>query len=169
MTDQNKTARLLADFYNGDTTPEEEKYLAHFFNNHKISEKWRIDRDLFHALYNPVPISLPEGLSERLEIAINRHIGKTSTKSYSKLRKLYISLLSAAAVALLCTGIFLAVDRPSGKDFIVDTYTNPEEAGIAAEKALLFVSAKLNEGLAPLEKVKESVHKTTQIINANLK
>ena len=162
MTDEKKIEQLLADFYDGDTTPEEEKILAQFFNNHEISEKWHTDRDLFTALYDPARISLPEGLSKRLENVIDRHIKE---KTGSKTRKLYLSLLSAAAVAILCIGLFFAVEKPSERDFIADTYTNPEEAAIAAEQALLLVSTKLNKGLTPLAKVKESVNKTNEILN----
>jgi hypothetical protein len=52
---------------------------------------------------------------------------------------------------------------------IADTYTNPTEAAAAAEQALMFVSAKLNQGFSPLEKVIEGVDKTNEVINENLK
>ena len=166
MTDDKKIEQLLDAFYNGDTTPEEERLLTQFFNGKNVSEKWHTDRDLLHVLYDPARIPLPKGLSEKLESVIDNHIAKTANrKSKTRIRKLYISILSVAAVALLCIGLFFAIDRPSDKDFIADTYTNPEEAAIAAEQALLFVSAKLNQGLSPLEKVRESVNKTNEILN----
>ena len=162
MADVNKIERLLADFYNGDTTPEEENFLAQFFNNHEISEKWYMDRDLFAALYHPSRIQLPEGVSERLASVIDKYVAETTRKTQT--RKLYVRILSAAAVALLCIGLFFTQQRTSKQDFIADTYTNPEEAAIAAEQALLFVSAKLNQGLSPLKTVKESVNKTNEIL-----
>ena len=78
-------------------------------------------------------------------------------------------IASAAAVALLCIGLFIFQGRDSRQDFIADTYTNPEEAAIAAEQALLLISAKLNQGLALLEKVQNNVDKTNEVLNENLK
>jgi hypothetical protein len=171
MTEEKKIEQLLGAFYNGDTTPEEEKFLAHFFDSESMSEKWQTDQALFHALYDPSRIPLPKDLSVRLETAIDNHITeKTVKKSHSKTRKLYLAILSAAAVILLCIGLFFIPDIPdipdrsSKQDFIADTFTNPEEAAIAAEQALRFVSQKLNQGLSPLEKVKESI----EIINENV-
>jgi hypothetical protein len=179
MTDENKTEQLLSAFYNGDTTVEEENFLTQFFNSERVNEKWHTDRELFHVLYDPSRISLPEGFPERLETAIDNHIKETTNrKSISKTRKLYLTILSAAAVVLLCIRLLFNPFThssfrhftliPSNSDLIADTYTNPEEAAIAAEQALRFVSAKLNQGLSPLEKVKESINKTNEIINENV-
>jgi hypothetical protein len=170
MTDEKIIEQLLTAYYNGDTTPEEEKVLAEFFNGEDLSEKWHTDRDLFDALYDTSRISLPEGLSERLERAIDNHITVSlKIKLDLKTKRLFRSIMSAAAVALLCIGLFFVTNRPSKQDYIADTYTNPEEAAIAVEQALLLVSAKLNQGLSPLEKVKESVEKTNEIINENVR
>lgn len=166
MIEEEKIEQWLAAFYNGDTTAEEENELASFFDGEPVSEKWHTDRDLFRALYDPARISLPEGFSARLEISIDKHMTESSNQpSNSKIRKLYISILSAAAVIFLCIGLFFNQGKTSSQDFIADTCTNPEEAAQAAEKALLFVSTKLNQGLLPLEKVKESVKKTNEILN----
>ena len=170
MNDEKKIEQLLAAFYNGDTMPEEETALAEFFNRETLSEKWDTDRDLFNVLYNPERITLPKGVSERLESAVDAYIAQTASRnSYSKTRRLYFSILSAAATILLCIGLFFAIERKPGQDFIADTYTNPQDAAIAAEQALLFVSAKLNQGLYPLEKVKEGLNKTNEILYDKLK
>jgi len=177
MTDEKKIEHLIEAFYRGDTTLEEEKWLADFFNGEgmlengeTMFEKWQTDKMLFNILYDPSRVSPPKDFSIRLEKNLDDHIRKSANpKSGSKIRTFYLTLLSAAAVALLCVGLFFANEIKSKRDFVADTYTNPEEAAIAAEKALLFVSSKLNEGLAPLGKIKESVQKTNEIINENFK
>ena len=197
MSEEKKIEQLLAAFYNGDTTPEEEEFLMKFFNNADLNEKWHTDRTLFHVLYDPSRISLPKGLSERLERAIDSHMAETTEHPFapkttghqstskttgrkfspkttgrkftSKTRRLFISMSSAAAVAILCIGLFFTFDKTSKSDFIADTYTNPEEAAIVAEQTLLFISTKLNQGLHPLEKVKENIHKTNELINEHIK
>lgn len=113
-------------------------------------------------------IPLPQGLSERLESAIDRHITTSTTclKPFTKTKIRYIRFMSAAAVALLCIGLFFITDKK--KPYIADTFTNPEEAALAVEQALLLVSSKLNQGLSPFEKVRESVQKTNELINENI-
>ena len=168
MLDYNKIEPLLAAFYKGDTTLEEEKALLDFFNSDHQNEQWNTDKALFCVLYDSARITLPEGISERIESVINSHIKETyNLKTRTKTRTIFMSILSAAAVALLCFGLFFVYNRHAQTDCIADTYTNPEEATIAAEKALQFVSVKLNQGLAPLGKIKESVIKTNEIINEN--
>ena len=179
MTDENKIEELLKAFYNGDTTPEEELLLMEFFNSKNLDEKWHTDRDILISLYDSSEITLPEGINERLEKALDIHITETSAPEkevqhkiiplHSKTRRLFIAVTSSAAAILLCIGIILVSDRHRPSDMIADTYTNPKEAAIAAEKALMLVSAKLNKGLSPLEKVKESVDKTNELLNENFK
>ena len=176
MNDEKNIEQLLATFYNGETTTEEEKWLTAYFNRNDLNEKWFADRDLFQAIYDPTGIVLPEGVSERLEKTLDDHIRKTRPQKETrpqhvgtKTKKLYISLLSAAAVALLGLGLFFFSEPEDNPDFIADTFTNPQEAAIAAEQALMFVSEKLNQGLSPLDKVKESMHVTNELINKNVR
>jgi len=164
-----KIEQLLAAFYNGETTPEEEWQLSDILNSEEVSEKYLMERQLFNALHEASRIPLPQGFSERLKSAIDRHIQDTTTRqSPSKTRKLYFSLMSAAAVALLCIGLFFTTYKRPHADYIADTFTNPYDAAIAAEQALLLVSVKLNQGLSPLEKVQENVKKTNDFINENV-
>jgi len=179
MTDDNKIEQLLKVFYNGDTTPEEEALLFKFLNNENVEEKWHTDRNILNALYDSSEITLPKGINERLENVLNKHIEETSIPKIEirhkkrplqlNTRRFYIALTSSAAAILICIGIFFITNKQSSSDFIADTYANPEEAAIVAEKVLLLVSSRLNQGFTPLEKVKESVDKTNEILYENLK
>jgi len=179
MTDENKIEQMLKAFYNGDSTPEEEALLLKFFNNKDLEEKWHTDRDILIALHDSSDITLPEGIGERLENAIDSHIAETSSNEnetvykkiplHSKTRRFFIALASSAAAILICIGIYFAVENRPNPNMIADTFTNPEEAAVAAEKALTLVSTKLNQGLSSLEKVKESVDKTNELLNDNFK
>ena len=179
MTEENKIEQLLNAFYKGDTTTEEEAILLKYFNSKSFNEKWHSEKDILNALYDLSEITLPDGINERLENVLDNHIAETFTKKsemqhkkiplYFKTIKLYLAIISSAAAILLCACLFLAYERRSSSDLIVDTYTNPEEAAIAVEQALMLVSTKLNQGLTSLEKVKESIDKTNELINENLK
>lgn len=172
MTDEKKIEQLLMTFYNGDTTSEEETLLLTFFSHENLDEKWHNDRDIFHALYNPADIPLPKGFSKRLENSIDNHIRKkvqTKSKSFSNTRRLFIGISSAAAVIVFCISLFFYTNKNPQPQMIADTFTNPEEAAIAAEQVLVLVSSKLNKGLVPLEKVKESINKTNELLNESFK
>ena len=179
MTDENKIEQMLKAFYNGDSTPEEEALLLKFFNSKDLEEKWHMDRDVLMALNDSSEIMLPEGISERLESAIENYISESSIPEneipgkkiplHSKTKRLFIAVVSSAAAILLCIGIFFASENRKLPDMIADTYTNPEEAAIAAEQALMLVSTKLNQGLSPLEMVKDNIDKTNELLNDNFK
>lgn len=169
MTDEKKIERLLTAFYNGDTTLEEEALLQKFFNDTNISENWYADRDLFHALYDSSHIHISKDFLERLEHQIDNHIKKTGKASRTKVKRLFISIGSVAAAVLLFAGIFFFHDKYSVKnDVLTDTFTDPLEAAIVAEKVLALVSSNLNKGLSPLEKLKENMNKTNELLNESL-
>ena len=169
MIDERIIEQLLAAFYNGDTTPEEEEILSDFFNNQNSSGKFQADRELFKVLYDASRIPLPEGFSQRLEKKMDHHIAhsKISFIHNGGKRAFLKVLISVAAVVLLCIGLFFLHDKQERQHFIADTYSSPEEAAVAAEQALMLVSTKLNQGLLPLVKVKESVNITNRLLNEN--
>ena len=170
MVDEKKIEQLLNAFYNGDTTPEEEALLSEILNNEDLDESRHMDRDMFNALYDASDIPLPEGITKRLEKSIDKYIVESSTQEGKKIsiNRLYIFISSAAAVGLLCLGLFFALEKQPQSNFIADTYSDPKEAALVAEQALLLVSNKLNKGLSPLEKVTESVDKTNKLLNETI-
>ncbi len=48
---------------------------------------------------------------------------------------------------------------------LVDTYTNPEEAYLEAQKTLELVSSTLNDGLQPLKQASSDISMVNQIVN----
>jgi hypothetical protein len=162
MIDENKIEQLLQAFYDGDTTPEEEEMLFNFFNSENINDKWHTERDTFNVLYDSEEVPLPKGITKRLESAIDKHIAETTQKSSR--RKIFIAISSAAAIALLCIGLFFIYEKDTKSQMFTDTFTNPEDAALATEQALIFVSDKLNHGLSSLEKVREGVNKSNKIL-----
>lgn len=114
--------------------------------------------------------TLPEGLSERLEQQIDAWATaekKETIRSSFRQRSLYW-LSGVAAVALLCVGIFQFV--PLNKEHqLTDTYTNPQEAAIAAQKALAFMSVNLNKGIEQVNEAQQEMNKVNDILNTHLK
>lgn len=114
--------------------------------------------------------TLPEGLSERLEQQIDAWAAaekKETIRSSFRRRSLYW-LSGAAAVALLCVGIFQFA-APEKEYQLADTYTNPQEAAIAARKALAFLSINLNKGIEQVNEAQQEMNKVNEILNIHLK
>lgn len=114
--------------------------------------------------------TLPEGLSERLEQQIDAWAAaekKETIRSSFHRRSLYW-LNGAAAVALLCVGIFQFV-APEKEHQLADTYTNPQEAAIAAQEALAFLSINLNKGIEQVNEAQQEMNKVNEILNIHLK
>lgn len=114
--------------------------------------------------------TLPEGLSERLKQQIDVWAAaekKETTRSSFRRRSLYW-LSGAAAIALLCVGIFRFV-APDKEYQLTDTYTNPQEAAIAAQKALAFMSVNLNKGIEQVNEAQQEMNKVNDILNKHLK
>ncbi|WP_304247500.1 hypothetical protein [Parabacteroides gordonii] len=114
--------------------------------------------------------TLPEGLSERLEQQIDAWAAaekKEMIRSSFRRRSLYW-LSGAAAVALLCVGIFQFA-APEKEYQLADTYTNPQEAAIAAQEALAFLSVNLNKGIEQVNEAQQEMNKVNEILNTHLK
>ena len=116
--------------------------------------------------------ALPEGLSERLEQQIDAWAAaekKETMRSSFRRRSLYWFSGAAAAIVLLCVGLFNLTDLNRGKQPLADTYDNPQEAAIAARKALAFMSVNLNKGIEQMNDAQQEMNKVNRILNKHLK
>ncbi len=127
----------------------------------------RIDELIERALREEQ--TLPEGLSQRLEASIDSWAKKEEKgKVVSFRRKLWYGISSAAAVVLLCVGLFFFQQNAS-RNVMADTYSDPEEAAVVAEKALLLLSQNLNRGIAEVNNAGDEIEKVNDILNKQLK
>ncbi len=113
---------------------------------------------------------LPEGLSERLELYIDRLAAEDHEKQAKrvKIRALYW-LTGVAAALLLGIALFFQTENMNMRPTTADTFNNPEEAAIAAQEALAFLSSQLNKGLDQVSEAKSEVEKVNEIVNKQLK
>lgn len=115
--------------------------------------------------------TLPEGLSERLEQQIDTWATaekKETLRSSFRRRSLYWISGTAAAILLLCVGIAGLKDLETSKQQLADTYTNPQEAAIAAGKALAFMSSNLNKGIDQMNDAQQEINNVNRILNKHL-
>jgi len=157
---------LIKKFYEGVSTQEEELFLTEYFlNEENTDERRKEERELFRLLHH-TQIKVPEGVSERLEQSIMQM--EVSQKSIPRKRTWYFWTSSAAAVALLCIGLYFTTREPSPPK-MVDTFSNPEEAALVAEQTLAYMSIQLNKGLNKVADAGQEFDKMNQIINKHLK
>jgi hypothetical protein len=159
--------QLLEKFYAGDTTPEEERRLKDYFlHGERVDERWEKDQTLFRALYGEAH-EMPQGVSNRLEATLRR-LGENERRTTYRMRTLWCRAGSVAAVALLCVGLFFAT-RPDARHTMADTYDNPAEAALMAEKTLLYVSAKLNSGIEQTHAARQEMGKMSEVLEKTFK
>lgn len=159
--------QLLKKFYEGVSTPEEERFLKDYFLNEKnVEARWQTDRELFRRLYGE-QIQVPEGVSGRLAETI-RQMDASSRHSQRRRQLWLYRISSVAAVALLCIGLFFTTREPA-KPSPADTFNNPEEAAVVAGQALAFLSTQLNHGLNQVADAEQKIETVNRILNKYLK
>lgn len=113
-------------------------------------------------------MTLPEGLSERLEQQIDRWATQKTVKHTFPIRRRLIGWSCAAAILLLTIGIFQFTDSFPRKTVLTDTYTDPGEAARVARQTLLFMSVNLNKGIDEAKEAENEIHNINQILNKHL-
>jgi hypothetical protein len=161
--------QLIKKFYEGVSTPEEEGLLMEYFlNEENMDERWKKDQQVFRLLHD-TQIQVPADVSERLEKSIMQleDTVKVSPKLQPRKRTLYYWAGSAAAIALLCIGLFFTTREPSAP-VMTDTFSDPEEAALVAGQTLALISAQLNNGLNRVAEAEQEFEKVNQLINKYL-
>ena len=118
-------------------------------------------------------IPIPEGLEERLSAKIDEW-EKEEKQQEAKHRSLFPKALrytaAAASVALVVgVGIHLLSQDKYTDLAEQDTYQDPMQAKMEAERALNLLAMNLNKGMGHLEKAKALSDKTEQTLNEQLK
>ena len=118
-------------------------------------------------------IPIPEGLQERLSAKIDEW-EKEEKQQEAKHRSLFPKALrytAAAASVVLVVGVGIhLLSQDKYMDLAEqDTYQDPMQAKMEAERALNLLAMNLNKGMGHLEKAKALSDKTEQTLNEQLK
>jgi len=149
--DINQIKLLLTKYFDGQTTLEEEKLLQGYFTGEAeipdelvtYKQQFMLVSESAHTLHDTG--KLQQKISELID-------NQTVTIQPIHRQKLLYRYLVAASVILMIgvSGILIYQARNSR---IKDTYTDPRLAYQEAQKALLYVSQKMNKGIEPLSNV----------------
>lgn len=129
-----------------------------------VMDDKRIDELIKRALQEDM--SLPDGLTDRLESRIDMLAENERSKERFK-RRSFLLIPAAAAIlgVILLIGDGFMGDNPR----MADTYSNPEEAALVAQEALAFMSRNLNKGLNQMDDAGKDIVRINSIINKQIK
>lgn len=165
---------LLARFYEGQTTPEEERLLADFFRREDVPEDLQQDKQLFLLLVQASDQEMPQDIAEEITAFVN-NLGQTKIQPLipeDKQRKGVIFRLKtppkmwyrvAATVAILLAigGGVLFHQRTYTTDPFRDTCSTPEEAA----REILYANDIINRSTAPF--LRSTMIATEQVNDIN--
>lgn len=170
---------LLARFYEGQTTPDEERLLADFFRREDVPEKLQEDKQLFLMLAQISDQEMPQDIAEEITAFVN-NLGQTEKKpvlSEVKHHKGITYRLKtppkmwyrvAATVAILFAIGGGVISHQKQNDPFRDTCSTPEEAAAELHKANAMITKASKQCLAPTRNAFEQVEDTKEIINKHI-
>jgi hypothetical protein len=124
------------------------------------------DEEADRLIDESLEIPIPKGLSERLEAHIDT---LAADEKKRKVRRFLYQATGAAAIALLCIGIFLKTGKHSPALSPADTFSDPKEAAVVAGQALAFMSAQLNKGIGKVEDAGQEIEKVNHLLDKHFK
>ena len=165
---------LLSRFYEGQTTPEEERLLAAYFRREDVPEELQEDKQLFLILAQASDQEMPQDIAEEITAFVN-NLGQTNIQPFiqeDKQRKGVIFRLKtppkmwyrvAATVAILLAigGGVLFHQRTYTTEPFRDTCSTPEEAA----DAILYANDIINRSAAPF--LRSTMIATEQVNDIN--
>ena len=138
--EREQVAQLLEKYWQVETTVEEERMLAEYFQGTDVPLEWETYREVFSFYEQERGVRPGEGLEERIMEQVRPR------------PRLRYAWWAAAAVIVMGLGLSLYQgDRPVAKTAYKDTYDDPQQALAAVQKALLVASRNMNKGLHPLK------------------
>lgn len=136
---------LLRKYFDAETTLEEEHELINYFTSDSVDERLKQYITLFKGMREIKSFESP-GLDDDLM----NHILESEHREKGKYRLRWLIVTAAAASVI---GAMLAVNFYGRQGHWKDTYSNPEQAYVAASNTLDYVAGVYNKGLAELKPI----------------
>ena len=145
--------RLLAEFYEGNTTESQEEALRDYFRTTEVPEHLQKDKEIFLSLNQGADrdVEVPAGLGDKL----SRLIDEKAEEEQRFFRP----------------NIGYGVEN-LGKDVCPptpqDTFSDPEEAYQVLQATLIEVSTNLNQGIAQVKETQMDMKKVNQEVKKEM-
>jgi len=138
---------LLHQYFEGETTLEQEQRLVDYFNSDEVAEELKKYTGLFIGLSELTATTAVDS-DDSFNAEILNYIEKNEASTKNSTRKMWQFVAGIAASVILVVGGFLMYQQEEQQ--FKDTFDDPEVAYAVAEQTLSYVSAKYNKGLASL-------------------
>ena len=112
---------------------------------------------------------LPKGLKERLEKQIDALAEAERPHIRWPHARPFRWAIGGIAAALIGALFWVQLERKTTFTTPADTFSDPKEAALVAEQALVMLSQNLNKGLAQAQSSTEEMRQINRIINKHLK
>lgn len=160
---------LLSRFYEGQTTPDEERLLAAYFRREDVPEELQEDKQLFLMLAQISDQEMPTDIAEEITAFVN-NLGQTEKKPVlSKEKqnkgiiyhlktppKMFYRVAAMVAILIALGGGVIAYQKQN--DPFRDTCSTPKEAA----REILYANDIINRSLAPF---RQSANMATEQVN----
>ncbi len=141
---------LLEKYFEGETTLEEDQVLLDYFSGENIDSKFRPYQQQFLLLQSGrEPLPFDPDFENRLAVLIEAEQQLPVRAHKSR----WITRFAVAATIAVLIGIsgVIVLNKEWHKE--KDTFSDPQLAYAEAQKTLLYVSQKMNQGIKPLNAV----------------
>ena len=169
---------LLSRFYEGQTTPEEERLLAAYLRREDVPEELQEDKQLFLMLAQISDQEMPADIAEEITAFVN-NLGQTEKKSVLpevKQRKgiiyrlktppkMFYRVAATVAILLAIGGGVLFHQRTYTTDPFRDTCSTPEEAAAQIQRANNMIAKASVQCFETASKALQQTEDAKQIIN----
>jgi hypothetical protein len=139
---------LLQRYFEGETSLEEERLLEEYFASGDVAVELLEYKEFFSGL-NELSQSYPD---QGINNEIMDYILEQEFSEKTRYRGLWKTVTGIAAAIILILGGLLIYDQQRSP--FKDTYSNPDEAYMQAQKTLRYISSKYNSGFVQLSKTK---------------
>lgn len=165
--------RLLAEFYEGNTSEQEEALLKEVFRTEEVPEHLQKDRKLFLSFFPGETVEeVPAGLEDKLSRMIDAKAEEEQRFfRRNKARRNWRWIGGIAATVLILVGVGYGITiqeegmRPPTPQ---DTFSDPEAAYKALQATLIEVSVNLNKGIEQIEETRMDVRTVNQEIKKEI-
>lgn len=158
--------RLLAEFYEGNTSENQEEKLKKYFETQNVPEHLEKDKRLFLCFHKDVPVEVPAALEDKLSRMIDTKEQEEIhffRKNKSKRNWRWVGGIAASIVLLFGLGYSISnisdtMEKPK------ETFTDPEVAYEVLQATLMEVSMGLNNGVDEMIDTQKDIRRTNREI-----
>ena len=169
---------LLSRFYEGQTTPEEERQLVSFFRREDVPEDLQQDKQLFLLLAQTSEQEMPQEIADEITAFVNNlgqsdiqpltHVSQQRKGVIYRLKtppKILYRVAATVAILLAIGGGVLHHQRTYAPDPFRDTCATPEEAAAQIQRANSMIAKATEQCMVPTSKALQKADATKQVIN----